>query len=109
MPHACVNAAAIRIQATDNHVVDPDQNDERAHRRDEPKRRIARDCESETDDVGLTGAPIAIQNRRSTRDVDVAWTLYAGWNQILTRNRDWLARRAVSLLQARLGTAALAL
>ena len=38
MRSAHKNAAAIRVQATDNHVVDADQDDESAHRGDEPKR-----------------------------------------------------------------------
>src|SRR5438045_5340774 len=83
MPHACVNAAAIRIQPANDHVIDPDQRRENAHRRDEPERRITGYGERETDDVRFTRPPIAVKNRRRARHIDVARSFYAGADQAL--------------------------
>ncbi len=109
MPHARINAAAVRIKAADDHVIDADERGENAHRRDEPERGIAGDGKGEADDVGFARAPVAVKNRGRARNIDIARALNVSWNQIFIPKRDWLARRAVSLQQARLRAAALAL
>src|SRR5438552_14153314 len=108
MPHAGVNAAAVGIKAADDHVVEADERSEHAHRRDQPKRTVAGDSERKPNDVGFAGPPIAVQNRRRALPIHIARPLNVSWDQILTPKRDWLARRAVSLQQARLRAAALA-
>src|ERR671924_514262 len=50
--------------------------------------------------------PAAVEDRGSARNIDIARTPNACWNQNFTPKRDWLARRAVSLQQARLRAAA---
>src|SRR6266542_820716 len=86
-----------------------DGRSEHAHRRDQPKRTVAGDGERKPNDVGFAGAPVAVQNRRRPLPIHIARPLNVSWDQIFTPKRDWLARRAVSLQQARLRAAALAL
>src|SRR5438046_8430905 len=43
MAHARINAAAVRIKAADDHVVEADQRGEQAHCGDQPKWRVAGD------------------------------------------------------------------
>src|SRR5947209_19850236 len=62
MPHARVDAAAIRVEATNDHVIDADQRGQHTHRRDQPKRCVTGDGEGKTDDVGFAGAPVAVEN-----------------------------------------------
>src|SRR5438094_3035486 len=109
MPHAGINATAVRIKAADDHVVEADECSEHAHRRDQPKRTVAGDSERKPNDVGLARSPVAVQNRRRALPIHIARPLNVSWDQIFTPKRDWLARRAVSLQQARLRAAALAL
>ena len=67
MPNTRVNATAVWIKTADNHVVDPDERSEYAHRGDEPERCIAGDSERQPYDVGLAGAPVPVKNRSRAR------------------------------------------
>ena len=71
MTHAGVDAAAIRIEAADDHVVEPDERGEHAHRGDQPERRVPGDRESKADDVGFARAPIAVKNRRRALPIHI--------------------------------------
>src|SRR5438552_11207355 len=108
MPNARVHSAAVWIKAADDHVVEADEGGEDAHRRDQPERCVTGNSESEADHVSFAGAPVTVQNRGRALPIHIARTLNVSWNQTFTPKRDWLARRAVSLQQARLRTAALA-
>src|SRR6266699_2264873 len=99
MSHACINAAAVGIKTADDHVVEADKCSEHAHRRDQPKRTVARDSERKPNDVGLTGAPIAVQNRRRALPIHIARTFNVCWYQLIRLKRDRLARRGASLHQ----------
>src|SRR6266566_6161113 len=68
MAHARVNAAAIRIEAADDHVVETNERGEHAHQGDEPERCVAGNGKSETDDVGFARAPVAVKNRGRARN-----------------------------------------
>src|SRR5206468_9525307 len=109
MTHAGINTAAVWIEAANDHVVQADECGEDAHRRDQPERRVTGDGESQADHVSFAGAPVAVQNRGRALPIHIARTLNVSWNQTFTPKRDSLARRAASLQQARLRTAALAL
>src|SRR5947207_12885294 len=94
MAHARVNAAAIRIKPADDHVVDPDERSQNAHRGDQPERRVAADRERQADDVRFAGAPVPVQNRGRARDVDVARSLNVSCDQFAsTPNRSGVVRR----------------
>src|ERR1700694_1377286 len=80
MPHTRVNTAAIRVEPADDHVIEPDERGEHAHRGDEPKRRVPSDGKSKANDVGFARAPIAVKNRGGARRVYVARTLNVGWD-----------------------------
>src|SRR5436190_6645138 len=97
MPHAGVNAAAVGVKAADDHVVEADECSEHAHRRDQPKRTVARDSERKPNDVGLTRPPIAVQNRRRALPIHIARSLNVCWYQLIRLKRDRLARRGASL------------
>src|SRR5437879_3544944 len=86
MPHARVDAAAVRIKAADDHVVDPDKRGQHAHRSDQPKGRITADCKREADDIGFARPPIAVQNRGRARNIDIARTFNASWYQFFYSN-----------------------
>src|SRR2546423_10145425 len=93
MPHAGVDAAAVRIEATDDHVIDPNQRDEHAHKGDEPERGVVGDGEGEADDIGFARAPIAVKNRSRARHIDIARSLNVGcyqliWTQTRRPSRD---------------------
>src|SRR2546423_1020906 len=75
MSHTRVDAAAVRIEATDDHVIDPNQRDEHAHQRDQPERSVTGHGESEADDIGFARPPIAVKNRSRARHIDIARTL----------------------------------
>src|SRR5438067_6942542 len=100
MTHARVNAAAIRVKMANDHVVDPDERREHAHRGDQPKRCVPRDCERQPDDIGFARPPVPVQNRGRARNVDVARSLNVGCDQMVTRTRRTLARRGASILES---------
>src|ERR1700747_1426139 len=79
MPHACVNAAAVRIEATNDHIVEADERGQHAHGGDQPERRITGNGERETDHIGFARAPIAVPNRRRAFPIDVARPLNVSW------------------------------
>src|SRR5207249_7922330 len=87
MAHTGVDAAAIRIEAADNHVVESNERGEDAHQGDQPERSVTSDGEGETDDVGFARAPVAVQNRGGARCVHVARTLDVGWYQLIRPKR----------------------
>src|SRR5438067_5258254 len=64
MTHARVNAAAVGVEAADNHVIDADECGQHTHQRDEPEGGVTCDGEGKTDDVGLARAPIAVEDNR---------------------------------------------
>src|SRR5436190_7590735 len=97
MPDTRINAAAVWIKPADDHVVEADQRSERAHRGDQPKRRVTGDRERETDHVGFAGTPVAVKNRRRALPIHIARTLNVRWYQFLRLKRDGLARRGASL------------
>src|SRR5256886_2693948 len=97
MPDGCINAAAVRVEAADDHVVEPDEGGEHAHRSDQPERGVAGNRKGEADHVGFAGAPVAVQNRRRARNIDIARSLNVCWYQLIRLKRDRLARRGASL------------
>jgi len=80
MPNTRVNATSVWIKTADNHVVDPDERSEYAHRRDQPERCIAGDSERQPYDVGLAGSPVPIKNRCRARDIYIARSPNVGWD-----------------------------
>src|SRR6266487_6891347 len=86
MSHACINAAAVGIKTADDHVVEADECSEHAHCRDQPKRTVARDSERKPNDVGLAGAPVAVQNRRRALPIHIARSLNVCWYQLIRLN-----------------------
>ncbi len=70
--HAGINAAAVRVVAADGHVIDADQGGQQAHGGDEPEGTVAADGKGQADDVGLAGAPVAIENGGGAGRIDVA-------------------------------------
>src|SRR4029077_15425446 len=92
MAHTCVNTAAIRVQAADHHVIDPDQGGEHAHRCDEPERGVTGDGEREPDNISFARAPVTIKNRGRALPGDVARPLNVGWYHDLPVNE--IGRRA---------------
>src|SRR6266481_4115661 len=88
MPHAGVNAAAVRIKAADDHVVEADECSEHAHRRDQPERSVTADRERKPNDVGLARPPIAIKDRRRALPVHIARSLNVCWYQLIRLKRS---------------------
>src|SRR6266700_5972861 len=88
MPHAGVNAAAVGIQAADDHVIEADECSEHAHRRDQPKRCISGDGISQPNHIGLTRPPIAIKNCRRALPVHIARSLNVCWYQLIRLKRS---------------------
>ena len=87
MPHARVNAAAVGVETSDDHVVEANERGEHAHQGDEPERCVAGDGKRETDDVGFARTPVAVQNRRRPPPIDIAWSLNVGWYQLIRLKR----------------------
>src|SRR5207247_8657718 len=83
MSHACVNAAAVGIQAADDHVIEADECSEHAHRRDQPERSVTGDRERKPNDIGLARPPIAIKDRRRALPVHIARSLDVRWYQLI--------------------------
>src|SRR6266480_6578840 len=97
MSHTRVDAAAVRIEAADDHVIDPNQRDEHAHQRDQPERSIAGHGESEADDIGFARAPVAVKNRSRARHINITRTLNVSCYQLdSTQRRRSFARRSAS-------------
>src|SRR5438477_4000816 len=88
MSHACINAAAVGIQAADDHVVEADECSEHAHRRDQPKRCVSGDGKSQANHVGLTRPPIAVKNCRRALPVHIARTFNVCWYQLIRLKRS---------------------
>src|SRR5438477_3563400 len=88
MSHACINAAAVGIQAADDHVVEADECSEHAHCRDQPERRIAGHGKSQANHIGLTRPPIAVQNRRRALPIHIARSLNVCWYQLIRLKRS---------------------
>src|SRR5205823_10488076 len=78
MTDARVNAAAVGIEAADNHVIDADECVYHTHQGDEPEGSVTCDGEGKTDDVGLAGAPVTVEERSRAFPIDIAWTLNVG-------------------------------
>src|SRR5438132_6043174 len=98
MPHAGVNAAAVRVEAADDHVVEAHECSEHAHCRDQPERSVTGDRERKPNDVGLARPPIAIKDRRRALPVHIARSLNVCWYQLIRlKNEASLARRGASL------------
>src|SRR5438094_9069583 len=97
MPYARINSAAVGIQPADDHVVETDECSEYAHCRDQPKRCVSGDGKSQANHVGLTGAPVAVQNGGRAFPVHIARTLNVCWDQLIRLKRGDLARRGASL------------
>src|SRR5258707_10245906 len=102
MPDGWINAAAVRVEAADDHVVEADEGGEHAHRSDQPERGVARDSERKPNDVGLARPPIAVQNRGRALPVHIARSLNVCWYQLIRLKRDRLARRGASLSRSRI-------
>src|SRR5207237_3391432 len=88
MSHACINAAAVGIQAADDHVVEADECSEHAHRRDQPKRCVSGDGKSQANHIGLARPPIAIKNCRRALPVHIARSLNVCWYQLIRLKRS---------------------
>ena len=72
MANTGVNAAAVWIKPADDHVIDPDERGQDAHRRDQPERGVAGDSERQPNDVGLARAPVAVENRGRALPIHIA-------------------------------------
>src|ERR1044071_5761251 len=83
MTDAGIDAAAVRIEAADDDVVNSDERSENAHRPNQPERRVAADRERETDDVRFDRAPVPVQNGSRARDINVARSLNISCYQLL--------------------------
>src|SRR5438045_1000406 len=88
MSHACINAAAVGIQAADDHVVEADECSEHAHRRDQPKRCVAGDGKSQANHIGLARAPIAVQDCGRALPIHIARSLNVCWYQLIRLKRS---------------------
>src|SRR6267143_4787792 len=88
MSHTRVNAAAVRIEAADDHVIDPNQRNEHAHQRDQPERSVTGNGKGETDHVGFARAPVAVQDRGRARHIDIARPLNVGWYQLINSTQN---------------------
>ena len=72
MPHARIDAAAVRVMLADRHVVHADQRGEHAHGGDEPEGGVARDGEGEAHHVGFARAPVSVENGGGAPGIEVA-------------------------------------
>src|SRR6266404_4261323 len=88
MPDTGINAAAVGIQAADDHIVEAHECSEHAHRRDQPERSVTGDGERKPNDVGLARAPIAIKNCRRALPVHIARSLNVCWYQLIRLKRS---------------------
>src|SRR5881396_4309354 len=88
MSHAGVNAAAVGIQAADDHVVETDECSEHAHRRDQPKRCVTGGGKSQANHIGLARPPITIKNCRRALPVHIARSLNVCWYQLIRVKRS---------------------
>ena len=87
-----VDSAALRKGPANNHVVEPDESRQNANRQDDRKRRIAGGDEGQTDDIGLAGPPVAIEQRRGTLPVKISRSLNlqnSPIRQIPDRHAQW--------------------
>src|SRR5881227_2942797 len=96
MAHARVNAAAVGVEAADNHVIDADERGQHTHQGDEPEGGVTCDGEGKTDDVGLARAPVTVEDSSRAFPIDIARTLNVGRYQLLQFNEGSLARRGAS-------------
>src|ERR1700730_12792457 len=71
MANAGVNSPSVRIMPADGHVIHADERHQHAHGQDQPERAVAGYRESQANDVGFARAPIAVENRSSSRRVDI--------------------------------------
>src|SRR3954452_2173000 len=92
MSHTRVDAAAVRIEAADDHVIDPNQRDEHAHQRDQPERSIAGHRESEANDIGFARTPVAVKNCSRARHIDIARTLNISCYQLDSNSTEAIIR-----------------
>src|SRR5438034_3138254 len=99
MSHAGVNAAAVGIQAADDHVVETDECSEHAHRRDQPKRCVTGGGKSQANHIGLARPPITIKNCRRALPVHIARSLNVCWYQLIRLKRS--VTRATRRLSSR--------
>src|SRR5437764_13188155 len=83
MAHARVNAAAVGVEAADNHVIDADERGQHTHQGDEPEGGVTCDGEGKTDDVGLARAPVTVKDSSRAFPIDIARTLDVSWYQLL--------------------------
>src|SRR6266446_7644588 len=91
MPHTRVNTAAIRIKAADDHIIEPDERGQHAHRGDEPERCVASHGEGEADHVRFARPPIAVQDGGRARHINIARPLNVGWyHRCPLRASAWL-------------------
>src|SRR5438132_2464257 len=88
MSHACINAAAVRVKAADDHVVKADECSEHAHRRDQPKRCVSSDGESQHNHIGLARPPVAVKNCRRALPIHIARPLNVCWYQLIRLKRS---------------------
>src|SRR5437762_60700 len=92
MPHARINAAAVGIKPTNDHVIDPDQRGQDAHRCDQPKRCVTSDGKREPDDVGFASAPVAVKNRGRALPIDITRSLDVSWYQLVSTQNEARSR-----------------
>src|SRR2546423_662504 len=92
MPDASVNTPAVGIKTANDHVIDPDQSGQHAHRGDQPERRVTSDGKRETNDVRFARSPIAVQNRGGAFPIDIARSLNVGRDQYLIRLKQARSR-----------------
>ncbi len=99
-----VDSAAFRESAADNHVVEPDESRQKANRQDDRKRRIAGGHEGQTNDIGLAGSPVAIEQRRGTLPIKISRSLnfqHSPMGRILDRQRSMATpRESILFLRA---------
>ena len=70
-----IHAAAAGEAAADDDVVEPDDEAQRADREDDGQRGKSHRGKSQTDDVGFARSPVAIEQCRSARPTEIAWTV----------------------------------
>src|SRR5437879_842363 len=86
MANARVNAAAVRIKTADDHVVEPDERSEQAHRRDEPERSVTGNSKGEPNDIGFARTPVTVKNGGGARNIDGSRTLNGRRDQLFLIN-----------------------
>src|SRR5882724_1866075 len=82
LPRGRIDAAAVRKMCADNYIVEPNDGREDANREDYRTRREPSGHKGEPQHVRLTGAPIAIKERRGSLPINIARPMDARGNNL---------------------------